>query len=75
MPSPARVRSTIAAVTDPPPDLKEVALVLAVIDAVARTADPMAIVLALDTSGSMLAKDGSGTTAIVAAVPLVWSAA
>ncbi len=27
MPSPARVRSTIAAVTDPPPDLKDVALV------------------------------------------------
>jgi len=37
------------------------------IDTVARTADPMAIVLALDTSGSMLARDGSGTTAIVAA--------
>ena len=27
LPSPARIRSTIAAVTDPPPDLKDVALV------------------------------------------------
>jgi len=37
------------------------------IEAVTPTTDPMAIVLAIDTSGSMLAKDSSGITAIEAA--------
>ena len=37
------------------------------IDSVARTTDPMAVVLAIDTSGSMLARDKSGQTSMTAA--------
>jgi len=37
------------------------------IEGVIQTTDPMAIILAIDTSGSMLAKDASGRTAIDAA--------
>jgi len=37
------------------------------IETVTQTTDPMAIILAIDTSGSMLAKDASGTTAMEAA--------
>lgn len=39
----------------------------AVISSVAKTTDPMAVVLAIDTSGSMLARDKSGETSMAAA--------